>query len=129
MLKRFLVARDLDVEKATEMFLNYCKWRRSFVPNGSISASEITHELASNKVFIQGIDRYNRPIAVIYGARHFPSKGGTEELKRNVLINPQYKDVRLGNYCILYSFVHIYLAWYFQVSWCLPLIKCVQGNI
>lgn len=82
MLRRFLRARDLDIEKASAMFLKYIKWRRSFVPNGLISASEIPNELAQNKFFTQGFDKKGRPIALILGARHFQNKGGDEEFKR-----------------------------------------------
>ncbi|KAF5932744.1 hypothetical protein HYC85_028915 [Camellia sinensis] len=57
MIRRFLRARDLDVEKASTMFLKYLKWRRTFVSNGFISASEIQHDLAQNKMFLQGMDK------------------------------------------------------------------------
>ena len=82
MIRRFLRARDLNVEKASALFLNYLKWRQTFVPNGSISASELPHEIAQNKMFIQGFDKTGRPIAVVLGARHFQTKGGIEEFKR-----------------------------------------------
>ncbi|XP_021286472.1 random slug protein 5-like isoform X2 [Herrania umbratica] len=80
--RRFLRARDLDVEKASAMFLKYLKWRRNFVPNGSISPSEVAHEIEQNKMFLQGSDKKGRPIAVVLGARHFQHKGGAEEFKR-----------------------------------------------
>jgi hypothetical protein len=82
MIRRFLRARDLDMEKASSLFLKYLKWRRTFVPNGSISASEVPHEIAQNKMFLQGFDKKGRPIAVLLGARHFQSEGGIEEFKR-----------------------------------------------
>lgn len=82
MLRRFLRARDLDIEKASAMFLKYMKWRKSFVPNGLISASEIPNELTQNKFFTQGLDKKGRPIALVLGARHFQNKGGLEEFKR-----------------------------------------------
>ena len=81
-IRRFLRARDLDVEKASSLFLKYLKWRQTFVPNGSISASELPHEIAQNKMFIQGFDKTGRPIAVVFGARHFQIEGGREEFKR-----------------------------------------------
>ncbi|XP_010250507.1 PREDICTED: random slug protein 5 [Nelumbo nucifera] len=82
MIRRFLRARDLDIEKASALFLKYLKWRRTFVPNGFISESEITKQLAQNKAFMQGLDKKGRPIVVAFGARHFQTKGGLEELKR-----------------------------------------------
>ncbi|KAI9178482.1 hypothetical protein LWI28_027116 [Acer negundo] len=81
-LRRFLRARDLDIEKGSTMFLKYLKWRRSFIPNGSISPSEIPNEIAQNKMFLQGFDKKGRPIGVAFGARHFQNKRNPEEFKR-----------------------------------------------
>lgn len=81
-LRRFLRARDLDVEKACAMFLKYLKWRQTFVPKGFVSASEVGNEIAQNKMFMQGTDKKGQPIAVVFGERHFMHKGGTEEFKR-----------------------------------------------
>ncbi|KAI3410876.1 uncharacterized protein J3R85_018307, partial [Psidium guajava] len=85
MIRRFLRARDLDIEKASKLFLKYLSWRWSFVPNGAISASEIPNDLAQQKSFIQGLDKMGRPIMVVYGGRHNPSKGSLEEFKRFVV--------------------------------------------
>ncbi|GLT39916.1 hypothetical protein SLA2020_140820 [Shorea laevis] len=85
MIRRFLRARDLDIEKASAMFLKYLKWRRMFVPNGSISASEVPNEIAQNKMFLQGRDKKGRPISVALGARHFQNKGGVEEFQRFIV--------------------------------------------
>ncbi|XP_057970306.1 CRAL-TRIO domain-containing protein YKL091C-like isoform X2 [Malania oleifera] len=83
MLRRFLRAREMDIEKASALFLKYIKWRRSFVPNGSISESQIPNQLSQNKMFLQGSDKKGRPITVIFGARHFPS--ALDEFKRFVV--------------------------------------------
>lgn len=85
-IRRFLRARDLDVQKASSMLLKYLKWRRTFVPNGYISASEVVNEIAQNKVFMQGKDKKGRPIIVVLGSRHFQNKlGGLDEFKRFVV--------------------------------------------
>ncbi|KAJ6712917.1 BINDING PROTEIN putative-RELATED [Salix purpurea] len=81
MIRRFLRARELDIEKASTLFLKYLSWRRSSIPNGFISPSEIPNELAQNKLFMQGVDKQNRPIVMVYGARHKPYKGSLEEFK------------------------------------------------
>lgn len=73
MLRRFLRARDLDVEKATAMFIKYLKWKKDFVPNGCISPSEIVENLDHNKLFMQGYDKTGRPIVVVFAARHKPT--------------------------------------------------------
>ncbi|XP_041014353.1 phosphatidylinositol transfer protein 3-like [Juglans microcarpa x Juglans regia] len=83
MIRRFLRARDLDIEKASNLFLKYLSWRQTFVPNGSIGVSEIPNELAHNKVFMQGLDKNGRPIVVIFGSRH--KQNNVEELKRFVV--------------------------------------------
>ncbi|KDP23257.1 hypothetical protein JCGZ_23090 [Jatropha curcas] len=83
-IRRFLRARELDIEKASTLFLKYLSWRRTFLPNGFISTSEIPNELAQNKLFMQGVDKKNHPIVVVFGAKHKPYKGSLEEFKRFV---------------------------------------------
>ncbi|XP_065852792.1 uncharacterized protein [Euphorbia lathyris] len=85
MMRRFLRARELDIEKASALFLKYLSWKRSFMPNGSISPSEIPNELAQNKIFMQGFDKNNHPIVVVLGAKHIPYTGNIEEFKRFVV--------------------------------------------
>ncbi|XP_059289301.1 uncharacterized protein LOC132042794 isoform X2 [Lycium ferocissimum] len=86
-IRRFLRARDLDVDKASRMLLKYLKWKKSFVPNGFISPSEIPNEIAQNKMFMQGVDKLGRPIAVVFGGRHMQNKiGGFDEFKRFVVL-------------------------------------------
>ncbi|KAF9667614.1 hypothetical protein SADUNF_Sadunf15G0042000 [Salix dunnii] len=84
-IRRFLRACGLDIEKASSMLLRFLKWRREFVPNGSISLLETPNEAAQNKMFKQGSDKKGRPITIILGARHFQSKGSLEEFKRFVV--------------------------------------------
>ncbi|KAK4350129.1 hypothetical protein RND71_029442 [Anisodus tanguticus] len=67
-IRRFLRARDLDVDKASAMLLKYLKWKKSFVPNGFISPSDVPNGIAHNKMFLQGVDKLGRPIAVVFGS-------------------------------------------------------------
>ncbi|XP_073106573.1 CRAL-TRIO domain-containing protein YKL091C isoform X2 [Elaeis guineensis] len=85
MLRRFLRARDLDIEKASSMFLKYLKWRREAVPNGFISEAEVQNELIQKKIFMQGFDKMGRPIVVSFAARHYYSKRDMVEFKRFVV--------------------------------------------
>ncbi|KAK8622415.1 hypothetical protein V6N13_117332 [Hibiscus sabdariffa] len=85
MIRRFLRARDLDIEKATAMFLKYLSWRRTFLPKGIVSESEISGQLADNKLCMQGVDKQGRPVVVAFGGRHKPTKGNLEEVKRFVV--------------------------------------------
>ncbi|KAF5808529.1 putative CRAL-TRIO lipid binding domain, CRAL/TRIO domain, CRAL/TRIO domain superfamily [Helianthus annuus] len=85
-LRRFLRARDLDIDKACTMFLKYLKWRKSFVPTGSISVTEIPNHIAQNKLFMQGTDKSGRLITLVFGGKHYPNNpGGLEEFKRYVV--------------------------------------------
>ncbi|KAG8502129.1 hypothetical protein CXB51_002131 [Gossypium anomalum] len=79
MIRRFLRARDLDIEKANTMLLKYLSWRRTFLPKGFVSESEISNQLADNKLCMQGVDKQGRPIVVAFGGRHKPTKGNLEE--------------------------------------------------
>lgn len=82
-IRRFLRARNLDIDKASAMFLKYLSWRKAFVPKGYISKSEISTQLSHNKVAMQGVGKLGQPVAVIFGNRHKPGgKGSLEELKR-----------------------------------------------
>uniref|UniRef100_A0A7N0TM43 CRAL-TRIO domain-containing protein n=1 Tax=Kalanchoe fedtschenkoi TaxID=63787 RepID=A0A7N0TM43_KALFE len=83
MLRRFLRARELDIDKASNMFLKYLNWRLTFVPNGFISESEITKNIEHNKLFMQGRDKLGRPIFLAYAARHF--RTNVVEFKRYVV--------------------------------------------
>ncbi|XP_047959438.1 phosphatidylinositol transfer protein 3-like [Salvia hispanica] len=81
-LRRFLRARDLHVEKASTMLANCLTWRRTFVPKGFVSETEVPNEIGQNKMFLQGTDKKGRPISVVFGARHFSRKGGLDEFRR-----------------------------------------------
>nr|KJB12430.1 hypothetical protein B456_002G021200 [Gossypium raimondii] len=86
MIRRFLRARDLDIEKANTMLLKYLSWRRTFLPKGFVSESEISNQLADNKLCMQGVDKQGRPIVVAFGGRHKPTKGNLEEVKRMFML-------------------------------------------
>uniref|UniRef100_A0A1D1XTV5 Random slug protein 5 n=2 Tax=Anthurium amnicola TaxID=1678845 RepID=A0A1D1XTV5_9ARAE len=85
MLRRFLRARDLDINKASSLFLKYVKWRRTCVPKGFISEEDIQNELSQDKLFTQGFDKKGRPIGVVLGGRHVYSKRSIDEFRRLVV--------------------------------------------
>ncbi|XP_073007407.1 uncharacterized protein [Typha latifolia] len=84
-LRRFLRSRDQDVKKASRYLLKHLNWRRSAVPNGFISETEIKNELLQRKVFAQGFDKVGRPIAIVLNAKHDPAKRDLAEFKRSVV--------------------------------------------
>eukprot|EP00252_Welwitschia_mirabilis_P013313 TRINITY_DN29331_c0_g1_i1.p1 TRINITY_DN29331_c0_g1~~TRINITY_DN29331_c0_g1_i1.p1 ORF type:complete len:300 (-),score=62.44 TRINITY_DN29331_c0_g1_i1:181-1080(-) len=81
-LQRFLNSRSLNVEKAFDFYLDYVKWRKSFVPLGYIPESMIVEQLQKNIVCVQGFDKKGRAIAVIFPARHTPCNKKIDDLKR-----------------------------------------------
>ncbi|ERN06131.1 hypothetical protein AMTR_s00016p00081610 [Amborella trichopoda] len=85
MLRRFLRARDLDVKKASMMFLKYLKWRRAMTPNGYISEADIQNELAQEKLYMQGRDKKGCPIGVIFPSKHKCCQRDLDELKKFVV--------------------------------------------
>lgn len=70
MVRRFLRARDLNIEKAATMLLKCLNWRREFMPCGFIDPATIANDIAQKKVFMQGVDRKGRPLVVAFGGRH-----------------------------------------------------------
>ncbi|XP_052187630.1 sec14 cytosolic factor [Diospyros lotus] len=73
-LMRFLIARSMDPEKAAKMFVQWRKWRASFVPLGFIPASEVPDELAARKIYLQGLSKDGYPVMIVKAKRHFPPK-------------------------------------------------------
>ncbi|KAL8230462.1 hypothetical protein R6Q57_000240 [Mikania cordata] len=95
-IRRFLRARDMDIDKACAMFLKHLKWRKTFIPNGSISVSEVQNEIAQNKMFMQGSDKLGRPITVVFGGKHFCNKkGGVEELNSRLIVINNLSNVNI----------------------------------
>ncbi|KAH7653709.1 Phosphatidylinositol transfer protein SEC14 and related proteins protein [Dioscorea alata] len=85
MLRRFLRARELDLDKASNLFLKYLKWKKENIPKGFISESEVQNEISHKKMFMQGLDKKGRPIGVALAVKHYSSKRDLEEFKRFVV--------------------------------------------
>ncbi|CAM8945502.1 unnamed protein product [Rhodiola kirilowii] len=73
-LMRFLVARSMDADKAGMMFVQWIKWRKSFVPSGFIDDSEVAEELEQRKIYLQGLSKSGHPLCVIRLCNHVPTK-------------------------------------------------------
>ncbi|BBN11156.1 phosphatidylinositol/phosphatidylcholine transfer protein [Marchantia polymorpha subsp. ruderalis] len=86
-LRRFLRARQKKVDKATKMFVDHFRWRRTFVPLGYIPEEEVQNELDAEKVFLQGNDKAGRPIGLIIAAKHDAYKRNLNEFKRYCVYN------------------------------------------
>ncbi|KAM7254934.1 hypothetical protein ACFE04_020175 [Oxalis oulophora] len=101
-LKRFLIARSMDTEKAAKMFVQWVKWRATFVPNGFISDSEVPDELDSKKVFLQCFSKKGYPVLIIQADKHYPAKD-PPQFKKFVIhlldktIASSFKGREIGN--------------------------------
>lgn len=73
-LMRFLIARSMDPNKAAKMFVQWQKWRASFVPSGFIADSEVPDELEARKIYLQGLSKNGHPVLLVKASKHFPSK-------------------------------------------------------
>jgi len=80
-LRRFLRARDHNVDKAAAMLLKYLKWRREVAPDGFVPEERVRRELAQDKACMGGVDRSGRPILVGFMARHFSADRDLAEFK------------------------------------------------
>lgn len=90
-LRRFLVARSMKVDKATTMFVEHQRWRRSLffftVPAGGggggyIPEAQVKKELETGKVMRAGYGKQGHPVAVGFGAKHDVLNRDVEEFKR-----------------------------------------------
>ncbi|KAL2607560.1 hypothetical protein R1flu_026133 [Riccia fluitans] len=86
-LRRFLRARQRRVDKATKMFLDHHRWRRTFVPLGYIPEEEVQNELNAEKVYLQGKCKAGLPIGLVLAAKHDAYKRNLNEFKRYCVYN------------------------------------------
>ncbi|PAN26725.1 hypothetical protein PAHAL_5G033700 [Panicum hallii] len=84
-LRRFLRARDHNVDKAAAMFLKFLQWRREVAPDGFVPEEQVRRELAQDKVCMGGVDRTGRPFLVGFPARHYSANRDMAEFKSFVV--------------------------------------------
>nr|KJB30728.1 hypothetical protein B456_005G157200 [Gossypium raimondii] len=73
-LMRFLIARSMDTDKASKMFVQWLKWRSSLVPNGFVVESEVPDQLEARKIFLQGLSKTGYPVMIVQACKHYPPK-------------------------------------------------------
>ncbi|XP_047332315.1 phosphatidylinositol transfer protein 3-like [Impatiens glandulifera] len=116
MIRRFLRARDHDIEKGCGLFLKYLNWRRKFLPNGYISPAEISNDLAQKKLFMQGLDKTGRPIVVVFGGKHRPDKTSLDEFKRFVVFVLERISARMPSGCEKFTAIADLEGWGYTSS-------------
>ncbi|KAL5219892.1 hypothetical protein ABZP36_024605 [Zizania latifolia] len=80
-LRRFLRARDHNVEKASAMLLKSLRWRKEAAPGGSVPMEMAQRDLADDKVCMGGVDRTGRPILLAFPAKHLSAKRDMAQFK------------------------------------------------
>lgn len=68
------MARSMDAEKASAMFVNWIKWRSSFVPSDFIDDSEVIDELEQRKTYLQGLSKNGHPVTLVRACNHVQNK-------------------------------------------------------
>ncbi|KAM0886501.1 hypothetical protein ACQ4PT_029614 [Festuca glaucescens] len=58
--------------------------KRAAKPHGTITDEDVRDEIAKDRVHMHGFDRLGRPMAYLYGARHFPARRDLDDFKRYV---------------------------------------------
>uniref|UniRef100_J3L7E6 CRAL-TRIO domain-containing protein n=2 Tax=Oryza brachyantha TaxID=4533 RepID=J3L7E6_ORYBR len=84
-LRRFLRARDHNVEKASAMLVKAIRWRKEAVPGGSVPEEKVRRDLDDDKVYMGGADRTGRPILLAFPAKHFSAKRDMPQFKSYVV--------------------------------------------
>jgi hypothetical protein len=81
-IARYLIARDNDLEAATELLSKAEKWRSLHYP---ILKEDCVNELSKGTFYTHGVDKEDRPLFIVHGIRHDPSTRDIVELAKAVL--------------------------------------------
>ncbi|CAE7556036.1 unnamed protein product [Symbiodinium sp. KB8] len=81
-LRRFLIARQGDVQKAARMLTRHVQWRVEscpWFPESKPPLTPLAKPLATGKVYRHGWDKVGRPVVYVHGSRHIVSDTSPEE--------------------------------------------------
>jgi len=73
-LRRWLVARDWNVDVTYKLLVHHGGWRAHMLPGGFIPEEMVRKPLAANTIFLQGCDLEGRGLIIVKVANHH-SKG------------------------------------------------------
>jgi hypothetical protein len=79
---RYLIARNNDLDLATELLSKAQKWKSIHYP---ILKQDCLGELSKAKVYTHGVDKEGRPLLIVHGIRHDPRNRNIEELAKAAL--------------------------------------------
>lgn len=80
-LRRWLVARDWNVEVTYKLLVDHGAWRERNTPRGFIEEERILRPLEDDKTFLQGVDYEGRAIVIVRVANHFSSKRDLRQMR------------------------------------------------
>jgi len=83
-LARFLIARDGDVAKATELLKGHLEWKKTNWP--PLKSSCLT-EFKKGRSYVRGVDKEGHPLIIFHSYLHDPKDRDLEELGRMVVFN------------------------------------------
>jgi len=106
-LKRFLVARDYNVEKALEMWEKWVQWRKEYRAD-QITEQEMMPHIQTGKAFYHGKDAENRPCLIFRVRYHYPNQASLEDTMRYCIYliekGCQLADeLGSGQICVIYD--------------------------
>jgi len=78
-LARFLIARNGDVQKSTELLTKHLAWKKT---NWPVLKSSCMNEVKQGKGYVRGADLEGHPLIVFNTCLHDPSNRDVEELIR-----------------------------------------------
>jgi hypothetical protein len=81
-IARYLIARNNDLDKATELLTKAELWRSKQYP---ILKQDCIGEFRKGKIYTHGFDKEGRPLYIVRAANHDPSDRDIEELAKCAL--------------------------------------------
>lgn len=81
-IARFLIARNNDIEKASEQINKMIAWKLANYP---ILKSDCLKEIKTGKMYVRGVDKEGRPLLIFRSRFSFPKHRNLDEA-RNMII-------------------------------------------
>jgi len=81
-LARFLIARNGDIEKSSDMLTNHLNWKAA---NWPVLKSSCINEVKQGKGYVKGTDLQGHPLIIFNTCLHDPSKRDIEEMTRSAI--------------------------------------------
>lgn len=91
-IARYLIARNNDLEKATELLTKAQKWKAARYP---VLKADCTDELSIGKMYTHGVDKDGHPLLIFRGTLHDPKTRNLESMARMVLWMTEQTIARL----------------------------------